>query len=246
MSHTSDGVATEVVDGVAHLRLDRPERRNTITGPVAEALLEGVRSTRERSRVLLLSGAGDHLCAGLDIDAFGADPAPPWRAAFSQRWRELHVALWDDDRPLVVAHRGAAVGAGSALLFAGDVVVSGRHAFAHVIETALGMVAPINLAWMAVRHSPALAAQFGLLAERVPAERLHQLGLVTEVVDDDRSDAVLDRALDRARRLAGFSADAVAGTRRAVRSLSGADFDAAIVEAQSHSEGLGGPRRLGS
>jgi 2-(1,2-epoxy-1,2-dihydrophenyl)acetyl-CoA isomerase len=176
----------------------------------------------------------------LDIDAFNVDPAPEWRAAFSERWRDLHVELWEDDRPLVVAHTGAAVGAGSALLFASDIAISGRSAFAHVVETALGMLAPINIAWLVARHTPALAAELALLAERVGAERLHGLGVVSEVVDDE---AVLERALDRAQRLAGFPRAPIAATRRALRDLSGVDFTEMIAAAQAHGQGLGGPRR---
>lgn len=239
-TETDVGVQVEVGDGVAHLRFDRAERRNTVTGPVVDELLEGLRASRTETSVILLSGAGDHLCAGLDIDAFNVEPAPEWKAGFGGRWRELHVELWEEDRPLVVAHSGAAVGAGSALLFASDVAVSGRSAFAHVVETAIGMLAPINIAWLVARHTPAVAAELALLAERVGAERLRELGVVSEVVDDD---AVLEKALDRARRLAGFPSAPVAATRRAVRDLSGVDFAEMIASAQAHGQGLGGPRR---
>ena len=222
------------------IEIDRAERRNALTGPVVDGLLEAVRSTRARTNVILLSGAGEHLCAGLDIDAFNADPAPSWRAGFASSWAVLHTELWNEQRPLVVAHTGAAVGAGSALVFAGDIVISGRSAFAHVVEAAMGMLAPINLAWLVARRSPAVAAELALLAERMPAEGLLARGLVTEVVDDAE---VLERARNRAERIAALPAEAIAATRAAVRELSGIDFAAAITAAQGHAGNLGRPKR---
>ena len=233
-------VRAEIEGDIAIIAIDRAERRNALTGPVVDGMLEALRTTRGRTNVVLLSGAGQHLCAGLDIDAFNADPAPPWRARFASSWAELHTELWNEQRPLVVAHTGAAVGAGSALVFAGDVVISGRSAFAHVVEAAMGMLAPINLAWLVARHSPAVAAELALLAERTPADRLLTRGLVTEVVDDGE---VLARARGRAERIAALPAEAIAATRAAVRELSGIDFGAAIAAAQGHAGNLGRPKR---
>ncbi|HSL59334.1 MAG TPA: enoyl-CoA hydratase/isomerase family protein [Acidimicrobiales bacterium] len=233
-------VRVDADGGVARITLDRPDRRNALTGPVVDELLDAVRATRDDTRVLLLAGAGRHLCAGLDLDAFNVDPPPPWRAGFAARWAELHVELWADPRPLVVAHTGAAVGAGSALVFAGDVVVSGRSAFAHVVEAAFGMLAPVNIAWLVARHTPAVAAELALLAERVDADGLLARRLVTEVVDDD---GVLARAGERAERLAGFPRAAVAATRAAVRDLAGIDLARLIADAQRHAATTGGPPR---
>lgn len=240
-SVSHDGsVRTDVQAGVAWIEIDRAHRRNSLTGPLVESLLEALRSTRSLTNVILLTGAGDHLCAGLDIDAFNANPAPPWRAGFGALWAELHTELWAEHRPLVVAHRGAAVGAGSALVFAGDVVIAGRSAYAHVVEASMGMLAPINLAWLVARHSAAVAAELSLLAERQPAERLLAKGLVAEVVDDDE---VVGRARDRAERIAGLPPAAIAATRAAVRELSGVDFASTIAAAQAHSPAFASPKR---
>lgn len=233
-------VRVESQGGVACITIDRAHRRNALIGPVVSELLEGVRSTRSNTRAILLAGAGNHLCAGLDLDAFSADPPPEWKSSFSAMWFELHTELWLDPRPIVVAHTGGAIGGGSALLFAGDIVISGRSAFAHVLEAAFGMLAPVNIAWLAARHSMAVAGELALLAERVDADRLLRLGLSTEVVDDDE---VLLRAIDRAERMAAFPAAAVAAARATLRDLSGADFPSMVATAQRYRVELNGPRR---
>lgn len=234
-------VRVQIDQGVAHLTLTRPERRNALVGQTVEELLAAVRSTRPLSHALLLSGEGPHLCAGLDIDAFGAEPAPSWRQRFSDQWTELHLELWNEDRPLVVAHSGAAIGAGSALLFAADVAISGNSAFAHLIEVGIGMIAPVNLALLMARHSHSVAATMGLLGERTHAAELHRMGLVAEVVDDADT---LPRALDRALLLASHPHEAVTGTRRALRRLNGSDIATLITSAQADSTGVAPKRPL--
>lgn len=233
-------VRVESHEGVACITIDRAHRRNALIGPVVAELLHAVRSTRGDTRCILLAGAGHHLCAGLDLDAFSADPPPEWKSAFAAMWVELHTELWLDPRPVVVAHTGGAIGAGSALLWCADIAISGRSAFAHVLEAAIGMLAPVNIAWLAARHSMALAGELALLAERVDADGLLRRGLITEVVDDDE---VLARATDRAERMAAFPTAAVAAARATLRVLSGVDLPSMIATAQRHGATLNGPSR---
>lgn len=240
MSEVGVLVRAEVDDGIAHMQLTRSERRNAITGPMIEQLAAAIESTRDRARVVVLSGAGEHLCAGLDLDAFSVEPPQPWRAGFLDAWAGVHAMLWSDDRPLVVAHRGAAIGAGAALVFAGDVVVSGREAFACVPEVALGTMAPVNVAWLLWRHGPAAVADLALTADRLSADALLRRTLVSEVVDDADVDR---RAFDVARRIAGHPPAAVAALRTAVRELRGADLRSMIDRANGVGATLPPPAR---
>lgn len=233
-------VGVESHEGVACITIERAHRRNALIGPVVTELLDAVRSTRGDTRAILLAGAGSHLCAGLDLDAFSADPPPEWKSSFSAMWVELHTELWLDPRPIVVAHTGGAIGAGSALLWSADVAISGRSAFAHVLEVAIGMLAPVNIAWLVSRYSWSLAAELALLAERVDADGLFRRGLTNEVVDDGE---VLARATDRAERMAAFPVAAVAASRATLRDLSGVDFSAMIATVQRHGANLNGPSR---
>jgi enoyl-CoA hydratase len=82
----TDTVRYERVGAAALLTIDRPERRNAVDGPTAQALGEGYRrfEADDQARVLVLTGAGDAaFCAGADLKAletFGprlADPGGP-------------------------------------------------------------------------------------------------------------------------------------------------------------------------
>ena len=74
-------VLLEVSDGVGEVVLNRPERKNAITGPLglklAECMAEA--SHREDVRVVILRGAEGAFCSGLDLGEFNADPGPERR-----------------------------------------------------------------------------------------------------------------------------------------------------------------------
>jgi len=211
-------VLLDVHDGWAELILHRPERKNAVEGTLAQALHEALaRVAQDDSlRAVLLRGAGGAFCSGLDVKAFGADPAPDWKAGFPALWEAVHNQLLASRKVLVVALERYAINAGAALALAGDLMVCGEGAFLQVGESGIGMAAPRNAAWLALRHSEAVAARVCLMGDRVDPADLLRLGIATEVAADD---AVVARAQAVAQAIAAFPAHSVhaikSGTRAA-------------------------------
>ncbi len=85
-------------------------------------------------------------------------------------------------------------------------------------EVIEALAAPMNQAWLHLRHSPAVADRMTLLADRIPAPELLRLGVVTEVVADDD---VLERANELADRIATYPATGREGIARTWRNLRG-------------------------
>ena len=202
-------------DRIAHVILNRPERRNALTGPLADRLAEAIEglSRDEDVTVVVLRGAGDAFCSGLDLKAFNEDPAPDWVADFGARWQRVHRALFDCDRIVVGALQRAAVNGGGALALACDFLVAGDASFLQVGEIQQGMAAPMNMAWLRLRHSEALAARVALLGDRIPGPELVRLGLAHRSVPDGEVLAAVD---DLAQRLAAHDPG---GVRRIKTSL---------------------------
>lgn len=141
--------------GVAEVVLNRPHRRNALdTGAIAE-LTELLRALAERDDVaaVLLRGAAGFFCSGLDIKEI--DVAEPPLAA----WIALHEALAALPVPVIAALAGGAINAGAALALASDLLVAGDTAYLQINEAAMGLAAPVNAAWLTLRHPPAVAAQ---------------------------------------------------------------------------------------
>jgi enoyl-CoA hydratase/carnithine racemase len=200
---------------VARIRLNRPERRNALTGPLAEELAEVIESLNadDTVSVLAIGGAGGAFCSGLDLTEFNLDPRPDWVPHFAATWQRVHRALFDSAHVVVGALERAAVNGGAALALASDFLVAGDTAFLQVGEIQQGMAAPMNMAWLRLRHSEALAARVALLGDRIAGPALVDLGLAHASVPDGE---VWDAALALAGRLAAHDAG---GIRRIKTSL---------------------------
>ncbi len=214
-------VITTLHEGWAEVVLNRPHRRNAITGPLGDELASTVSelSAGEKVRVILLRGADGAFCSGLDIKEFNAEPPPDWMPAFRDTWRSAHRALFDCPHPIVGALEKYAINGGAALALACDLLVAGDEAFLQIGEVRQGMAAPYNMAWMRLRHSEALTANLALTGRRVRGQELVRLGIATESVADDQ---VLPRARELATDLASYPSGALARIKALARRYSNA------------------------
>lgn len=215
MTPSDDPVLSNREGGVAEIVLNRPARRNAVTGPLAQRLHEEIVAATEADEVavLLLRGAGGAFCSGLDLGEFRADPPPDWMPDFSDLWLDVHAALYDCPKPIVVALERFAINAGSALALAADLLVAGERAFLHVGEIQMGMAAPMNMAWLRLRHPESVAARLAIVGRRYTGSELERMSVAAEVVADD---TVLDRARELSAAIAGYPPRGVRTIKRTI------------------------------
>ena len=188
----SDDVLLNVQSGVAEVILNRPERKNAITGPLGVALADRLTeaSNRDDINVIVLCGAEGAFCSGLDLGEFNRDPAPTWLAGFSNIWRGAHKALFECKKPIIGALESYAINGGAALALACDLLIAGKSAFLQVGEVQIGMAAPYNMAWLSLRHSEQTMAEVALLGDRISGTELKKMELALQAVDDSEVLAV--------------------------------------------------------
>ena len=173
-------------DGVRRLRLDRPERRNSFTGEMVAALHAGLAAGLDdpACRCIVIDGAGDHFCAGRDLNAFGKAPAPEQIRAGDDLWAELFRRLDEADTPSVALVRGYAYAGGFTLAMGCDFVLADRSARFQVSEMRHGFPAAINTPVLSKLLGPRLTLELAVLGETVAADRLYAMGLLNRLVDD--------------------------------------------------------------
>ena len=217
----------EIADGVAHLRFSRPDKFNSFIPAFWRELPEAVNDISENAgaRAIVLSAEGKHFTAGMDISVFmqGALDAPPEnREVAAENFRHHVKALQDTfsalenaRQPVLAAIQGGAVGAGVDLATACDCRYASADAFFCVQETAIGMTADVGTFPRLAKVIPeGWARQMAYTAERVPAQKAKEIGLVNEVYDSH--EALLDGVMEVARRIAGHSPLAVTGCKRLI------------------------------
>ncbi len=212
-------VIVELANGVGELILNRPKQRNALTGPLVMALNEGVAEllANPECRVIIVRGSEGFFCAGLDLKAFSATPAPEWKADFQSLWATYHQQIYLADIPVIGALEGFAIAGGSSLALACDFLVAGETSFMHVSEVERNMLAPLNVFWLTHRHGYQKSLRMGLIGERWKSPDLVSHGLVEKCVPDGE---VVAAAHEMATRFASFESENVRGLKRSIRAAS--------------------------
>ncbi len=238
----SPTVRVQAHDGWGELILSRPARKNALIGPMASELRAGLAALMAGgARAIVLRGDGGVFCSGLDVDAFAEDPAPDWRAGWSQEWAGWHLDLFHCRAVIICALERYAINAGASMALAADLLIAGETSSLLIGEAALGMHAPMNLAWLRLRTHEAIAAQLALGARRTSAADLLRLGLAYEVVADDD---VAPRALALAAQLAGYPGQGLAAIKTALRKPAPEGGDAVFAAVQATGLATAAPARI--
>jgi len=200
-----DDVTVETVDRVAVLRLNDPKTLNAISprmiGGIAQAL-DHIESQAKPFRALVTTGAGRGFCSGANLTTTGPDDMLRVDD-FGRVLREIYYPvlrrLRDLKMPMIVAVNGPAVGFGFSLALTGDILLAARGAFFQLSFSRIGLIPDGAAAWLLTRIvGLARAKELIVLAERLPAEKAHDWGLVNQVHDDDK---LLGAAMELAQEL---------------------------------------------
>ena len=227
-------------NGVAHLRLDRPERMNTMTPAFFPAIRDAVRGLDDAgaTRALVISSTGKHFSAGMSLDVFAGDDLALGtttardRLSFQSSLRKLMdcFAAIDEARfPVICAIQGGCIGGALDLATACDIRLCSADAFFTVQEISIGMTADLGVLQRLPKIVPqGVAREMAYTGERLGAERALAVGLVNAVLPD--ADALLDRALALARTIASKSPLAIAGSKLALNHARDHSTDSALQQ----------------
>ncbi|MFT4263837.1 MAG: enoyl-CoA hydratase-related protein [Nocardioides sp.] len=226
-------VLYDVADGVARIRLNRPEASNGLDVELLRALNDAVLAAHGEPgvRVVVLSGEGPNFCAGGDVKTFASKGEElPAYLREATAWLQIATAsLLRLKAPVVTAVHGfAAGGGGLGLVCASDIVVATRSARLFSGAVRVGMApdggSSVTLAQIVgVRK----ALELLLLNPTLSAEEAREIGLVNRVVEDGE---LADAVDELAARLAALPPLAVAATKRLVWDGVGASIEARLGE----------------
>ena len=185
----TERLRVELRDGVARMTLNRPDVRNALDGALLRDLKEAF-AVLERDpgvRSVVLGGAGKIFCAGADVHAMTqGDPR-----ADAQALADILRAIEAFPAPVIARVHGAAMGGGSGLVAACDLVAASDDAKFAFSEVKLGIVPGVISAFVVPKIGATHARRYFLTAEAFPAARAREIGLVHEVVPAERLDAVI-------------------------------------------------------
>jgi isohexenylglutaconyl-CoA hydratase len=209
-SELSD-VLVQEHDGVLHVTLNRPDRRNALSATVLESLqriADHVQTRCGELRAVVIRGAGGVFCAGGDIKDFRNvfQDGEVDRSAITAGNRSYGTLLSRLDRlpvPVVAAVEKAAMGGGVGLACIADITIATADTVFSLTETTLGLPPAQIAAFVVDRIGTHQARRLMLTAARVDAAQAARIGLADIVVPDAAAlDAAIDDTLTHIRRCA--------------------------------------------
>ncbi len=237
-----DRIRVTMTDGVADVRLNRPDKMNALDPAMFEALVQtGERLIDEPGlRAVVLSGEGRAFCAGLDMGRF-ARMAGPDRPDASNELRlgprthgianaaQYAVLVWQDvPVPVIAAVHGVALGGGFQVALGADLRFVAPDTRMSVMEIKWGLVPDMGGALLMPRLARADVVRELTYSGRVfSGTEALALGFATRVCDDPYQEA-----LAFAREVAGRSPDAIRADKRLLRVAETGDA-AAVLRAES-------------
>jgi enoyl-CoA hydratase/carnithine racemase len=191
----ADGLERSSEGGLARLALAKPPRNlldPDVMAAMREALLEA--DADRDVQAIVLTGAGDMFCGGLDIERIQAGEDP---VAFASALVELLRVLPTLGKPVIAAINGDALASGYALVCAADIAVTIDSARIGTFEASVGIWPMVAQIPPLQRLHPRHALENLLTGEPFDARRAYEIGIVNEVVGADELWPAVERWAQR-------------------------------------------------
>ncbi len=188
----SEYVLSEVVDKVATIRLNRPEKLNAFTDEMITAwvgLLEKYR-TSDEVNVIVITGTGRAFSTGGDVGKFADyanNTAADIKARLSENVQRLALKVHEIDKPVIAAVNGLATGGGVDIALMCDLRFAARSARFAETYVRMGLIPGAGGAYYLPRIvGVAKALELFWSCDTIDAEQAREIGLVNRVFDDER------------------------------------------------------------
>jgi enoyl-CoA hydratase/carnithine racemase len=248
----TDRVKVEIEDSIAHVRLNRPEKKNALDGEMFEGILDAAHRLHDdrRVRAVVLSGEGDSFSAGLDVSSLGemaSGDLNPESESIQEATRDLSPAganraqqlawLWQElPVPVIAAVQGVAYGGGLHIALGADIRFVSPDARLAFVEISWGLVPDLSGTQALRRLVPLdVAKKLILGGEVIDGRRAVALGLATEL-----SERPLEDAFEFARTVAARSPDAVRAAKKLLNESALVPLAEGLANEMSASAGLMG------
>ncbi len=221
-----------VANHIAHIQLNRPERRNSMISEFWDELPKIIEQIEQRSdvRVIVISSTGPHFTSGLDTSIFGTNIANKDDSLSAEKLQRVKgIKLYETIAvmqktftcleqcrlPVLAAIQGGAIGGGVDLVTACDLRYMTSDGFITIFEINIGMTADVGTFPRICKLLPeGIVKELAFTGRRMNAAEAKSLGLVNEVFDSH--EALIEGVMSVATEIASKAPLAVYGSKRII------------------------------
>jgi methylglutaconyl-CoA hydratase len=225
-------------EGIGHVTLARPEKRNALDRQMAEEIVQGLEAlaAEAETRVIVIDGEGDDFCAGADLEALEAllDAGREAQLEDARALGRVFTCIRHLSVPVIAAVRGRALAGGAGLATACDIVLAHPNATFAYPEVRIGFVPAMVMTILRRIVPERQAFDLAITGRTLSAVEAEALGLVSRVLSEDRFDLAVDGVCQT---IAKSPPEAVRRTKKLFYELEGRPFDSGIAHgAQANAE----------
>lgn len=219
-------ITSELNDNILRLTLNRPERLNSFTEPMALQLQESLKNAADNGdvRCVLLTGNGKAFCAGQDLPEV-VDKGVDYELGktVQKSYNPIIKAIRHLEKPVVCAVNGTAAGAGANIAFACDIVVAAETALFVQSFSKIGLIPDSGGTYFLPRLvGPQRANMMYLLDEKISPEKAVEMGLIYKAVTADQ---LINKAQKICTKLAAMPTKGFGLYKRAINQSFANDLD---------------------
>lgn len=229
-------VLYELRDGVAVIKLNRPEKMNALTVEMRDALGSCFEQAgRDPAvRAVLLTSSGAVFCASGDVGKMG-DFTPTGALDLLKLAHRMIRNLANIEKPVVAGVRGAVAGIGWSMAMACDAVIASETSKFTQVFRHVGVAPDGGAIYFLTQHLGLLRAkELTMSGRRVDASEAHALGLVNRVVPDGELDSA---AFEYARELASGPTFAYGTAKKLFKQMYQPSLEA-YLDAEAWAQGM--------
>jgi methylglutaconyl-CoA hydratase len=183
-------LSCEVAGAVKTITLNRPDRRNAISGEMIEDLLSTLAhaEANHEVRIVILTGAGKSFCAGMDLETLQsvAGQTPAENLGDSRQMARLFQRVYSFSKPVISAVNGAAIAGGCGLATFADITIAVPEAKFGYTEVKIGFIPALVSVILRRQVGEKRARELALTGRIFDAAEAFRLGLVTEIVPAEK------------------------------------------------------------
>lgn len=179
---------------VATITLNRPAVLNALNRDLMLELRQCFERARDDAnvRAIVLTGAGRGFASGADLA--GSGPRMDSGTTLRTLYHPVIMMMREMPKPIIAAVNGVAAGAGMSLVMACDIILAGQSASFLQAFSRIGLIPDAGATWFLPRLVGDMRARaLAILADQVPADEAHRLGLVWKVFPDEQLMAEADK-----------------------------------------------------
>jgi methylglutaconyl-CoA hydratase len=223
-------IVTEVVDEIGIIKLNRPEKRNSLHPVMVKEFIASMNNLNSNSQisVIIITGIGDSFCAGADLGYLNElrTNSVLLNESDSSLLVSFFLSVYESSKPTIAAVNGSAIAGGCGLATACDFIFADKEKskFGYS-EVKIGFLPAIVSFLLLRRVSEFKAKQLLLTAEMITAKKAKKIGLVEYISE---SGNVLQDSIEFAKELCKNSTFSMSETKKMIREIYSLSYNDAV------------------